>query len=306
MDRTEPVYDYAICGERVWSHVPLSGLIGWTGDDRPPDILIRLGAVDEIASGEDRYFTVAPDGSCRLDVPGVARFLVRDGREIVLQSSLPRDAPDLAVFLLGSVFGFLCHQRALLPLHASCIVVNGAAVAFAGLSGAGKSTLAAKLTELGHALLADDVTVIRPDPKDPLVLPSFPRQKLWADSIDALGLARGRAIRSIEDFQKFETCAPHFARDPLPLAAICHIEPDTANGRDMLTPLRGLEAVHRVRASIYRLAAGRRIAGGTGRLMLAAAEIAAAVPQFRLRRPTTFATLPDFARRLVERLGEVA
>lgn len=304
VDGVGPVFDYAMCGLHVRSGLPLPRLVGWTSGDHSPDVVIRLGPVDAIASGEDRYFTVDPDDSCRLDVPGVARFLVRDGREIVVHTDLPRDAPDLAAFLLGSVFGFLCHQRALLPLHASCVAINGSAVAFAGLSGAGKSTLAAKLVALGHALLADDVTVIQATAQGPLVVPSFPHQKLWADSIDALGLERGRAIRSIDGFQKFEHGARRFASEPLPLAAICHLEPDAGKGRDMLTPIRGLEAVHRMRAAIYRLAAGRRIAGGDGRLMLAAAETAAAVPQFGLRRPTAFAALPEFAHRLVERLGE--
>lgn len=298
--------DYHACGLRVRSLLPLAGLVPWPEDGSAPDVLIFTGPVAAVEPESGRYFSLDPDGACRLDVPGVARFLVRGGREIIVDSRLPPDAPDLAVFLLGSVFGFLCYQRAWLPLRASCVAMEGAAVAFAGLSGAGKSTLAAKLVELGYPLVADEVTVVRFQGDGPAVLPSFPRQTLWADAIRALELKPGRAVRSLERFQRFEHCASRFTTDPLPLAAICHLEAGTGTPLDLPTPLRGLEAVNRMRAAIYRLAAGRKIAGGDEHLMVSAAKLAAAVPQFQLRRPTDFKDFPEFARRLVDGLGQMS
>ncbi len=66
------------------------------------------------------------------------------------------DHDEVRAYLLGAVFGALCHQRGITPLHASAIDVADGCVAFVGASGAGKSTLVAALARRGHQIIADD------------------------------------------------------------------------------------------------------------------------------------------------------
>jgi hypothetical protein len=65
-----------------------------------------------------------------LTVPNIGRYLVRDGREIIVDPAPDAPDRDVRLFLLGSTLGILCHQRGLLPIHANAIVVGGGAVAF--------------------------------------------------------------------------------------------------------------------------------------------------------------------------------
>ena len=94
-----------------------------------------------------------------LEVDGVARYLVREGREIVVERA-GNDDGAVTAFLLGSVLAACLQQRGILTLHASAMATDDGAVLFAGHSGVGKSTLMAALTERGYAMLSDDVTGI--------------------------------------------------------------------------------------------------------------------------------------------------
>ena len=118
-----------------------------------------------------------------LRIPGIARFLLIRGCEIVVDVNPLADLQDVAAFLTGAVFGILLHQRSCVVLQASAVSVNGKAVLFCGPSGAGKSTLAAALTQHGYCLLADEVCAIELK-CDGLALaqPDGNLIKLWADA----------------------------------------------------------------------------------------------------------------------------
>ncbi len=293
--------DYSLCGWRVHSELPLSELLPWRGDDRAPDVTIRLGEVppleEPVLCGP--FLAVGRGGVGRFEVRDVAAFRVCGGSEITIDPKLPADAPDIGLFLFGSVFGLLCHQRGELPLHGSCVDIGGQAIVFAGPSGSGKSTLAAALVAQGHRLLADDVTVVRPAPVwrygQVLAVPTLPRQKLWADTLDSLDLPMGRRLRSRGDMEKFEHCTgPAFQSQPLPLAMVCHLREARLASQATLSPLQGFDAMENVRLAVYRLRAGQQLDGGA-RVFRSCAALAAAVPQFRLLRPMSLEALPAYA-----------
>lgn len=291
--------DYRLCGWRVRSELTLPELPPWAGDDRTPDIHIRLGEVPALEAPvfATPFTQVGADGQVRFEVKAAAAYLVRHGREVIVTPHMDDDAPDIGLFLLGSVFGALCHQRGLLPLHASCVAFGGRAVAFTGNSGVGKSTLAAMLTRQGFPLLADDVTVV----DGTLALPAFPRQKLWADTLAHLAVAPGRRIRRDERMEKYEHQAAAFQAEPLPLAAICHLAPRLLPGEAEVERMRGVTAMQHLRGQVYRAGTARHM-GLETRLVMESCRLAAVVPQFILRRPIVMAEGDDFARRLPDLL----
>jgi hypothetical protein len=123
-----------------------------------------------------------------LRIRGVARYLVTEGREIVVCRDANAQLLDVRGYLLGIIFSVLCQQRGLLPLHASAVRGRDGVVAFLGRSGQGKSSLAAHLAQRGLPVVADDICLIDPgQPEEMMVLPTAPWLKLWRNTLQNLG-----------------------------------------------------------------------------------------------------------------------
>ncbi len=149
-------------------------------------VTIRSGGVPSELAGAASlgdFCRVAP-AEFLLNVPGIARFYAAHGNEVRVELAPGAPASDVSTFLLGSVFGALCHQNGLLPLHAGAVESAGRVTAFLGNSGAGKSTLAACLRERGYRIVADDICVIEDGSR---VLPVAGWLKLWRGSLEHLG-----------------------------------------------------------------------------------------------------------------------
>lgn len=297
--------DVTLCGWRVRSAVPLPSLLPWSGDDRPPDITIRLGRVtvpDDLPFRRV-FMQIGADGTGWVTVPDVVRMQIRGGTEVTVDPLVAVDAPDIALFLLGSGLGILCHQRHILPLHGSCVELDGRAVLFCGASGQGKSTLAAALAAQGLRVLSDDVTpVLLPPDGPPLAVPSFPRQKLWQDSLTALGLTAGERVRQAGDIEKFSCdLAARFCPRPLPVVAAISLVTEKEPGQSVLSPLRGSAGLLMLRRSVYRAEAAGWLRPEEG-LFHDLVRLASGVAVAALRRPADFAVLSSFAAALPDQL----
>lgn len=246
--------EYSLYGLRIRSTLELAQLQrrGRTGG--PADVEIRTGIVPERLAGvrfESPLYDI-DTGVLLLRIPGVARYLVTDGRQITVQPAPEADVRSLELFLLGSAFGALCQQRGLLPLHASAVDVGGACVAFTGVSGAGKSTMAVCLAERGYPLVCDDVCVIGVDDAgEVLVSAADARVKLWEDGLHSLnvGLDGLRSVRA--EMRKFHLPVRGVqGTRPVPLAAVYVL---TEQGdRQCIEPLHGFDAIMAIAENTYR------------------------------------------------------
>ncbi|MBW4602448.1 MAG: hypothetical protein KME29_23500 [Calothrix sp. FI2-JRJ7] len=121
------------------------------------------------------------------EVPEVGEFLIRDGREIVINPLPGVDEALLRIVVLGPVLCVLLRQRGFLVLHASCVDINNKGVAFIGGSGWGKSTLVTTFHTHGYNVLTDDVLPIKIEKDKAFVFPSYPQFKLCKDAATSLG-----------------------------------------------------------------------------------------------------------------------
>ncbi len=221
-----------------------------------PVVDVRFGRLpEELAGGQAANGGLQVSGDAvLLTVNGIARYLVRGGREIVVDPAPAGSERNLRLFLLGSALGILCHQRGLLPLHANAIVAGGGAYAFAGPSGAGKSTLAAHFSRAGYEILCDDVCVISFDEAGlPCAWPGLPRLKLWGDAAAAFGHDRASLDRAIEGLDKYHVpLAPGGAPRPVPFRRLYVLGRSEGEAGGEIVRLRGQRAMEAAMAQTYR------------------------------------------------------
>lgn len=291
---TFPVY--SVFGLVVASEIVLAEL-----EPAPPgaaaDAVVRYGPVD--APQAIAGYSPAGDATL-LTVPKVGRYRISQGSEIVVDPAPGASERNVRLFLLGSAFGALLHQRGLLPLHANAIEIEGRAFAFSGHSGAGKSTMAAWFHDRGYRILSDDVCVIGFDGGGrALAYPGIPRLRLWREALEASGRETGGLHRSFDDLDKWDVPTDRVTPlAPVPIAGIYLLRKAEEGGSDAgVTRLTGVDAVETLVSNTYRGGYLRTI-GRTGEHLGACLRIARAVPVFRADRLWGFDRFEDQARQL--------
>jgi len=248
--------DYVCFNFRISSERPLDVLtVARPEDAGLASVSIRWGDVPDALEGAPAplHGLQVSGRDALLTVPDVARYRVRDGREIIVQPVPGASARDVRLFLLGSALGVLSFQRGLLPLHANVVAIQGEAVAFAGKSGAGKSTLAAWFRTRGHSVFSDDICMIEFAESGPRVWPGLPRLKLWAAAVDAFapGVAEPERVRDTLD--KFEIPIESAAHvGPLPLRSLYVLARAEAEAPAGIERLRGSAAIAALLSQTYR------------------------------------------------------
>jgi len=144
------MHHYTAFGLQIASEPELPGLMPGAGI---PDVTIRFGEVPEHLpeplKGKGVAYEISGDHFL-LRVPGVARFLVSRGQEMLIERENGTDDIDISLFTINTPIGALLYQRGFLPMHASAIEINGGCVMFTGVSGVGKSTILTSLYQHGY------------------------------------------------------------------------------------------------------------------------------------------------------------
>ncbi|MCQ6558857.1 aldolase [Paenibacillus mendelii] len=192
-----------------------------------------------------------------LDIPGVAVFSIEEGRRISVSPAEDADTDKIRLYLLGTCMGALLFQRRVLPLHGSAVVIEGRAYAIVGNSGAGKSTFAAAFVSRGYTLLSDDVIPVAISPEGaPLIVPSYPQQKLWQESLEHLGMELDRYHPLYEEVNKFAIpVADSYCSDSIPLGGVFELVTADMAGAEaevQIEPIHGLERFPLLRYHTYR------------------------------------------------------
>jgi hypothetical protein len=283
----------------VRSDFPLVELHEWVGDDRAPDITVRLGRVPDRLDAlvtDDPVLQLSADGTCRLARASVASCQI-DGPagEVIIEPEWHVQESDVRAFFLSKVLAALCLKRNLVPLHASAVQMGDTAVAFVGRSGVGKSTIAAACMKRGYRVLADDLTAVDwTGPAGPRVWSTFPLLKLCPDAIAHLDLrSQGAAPNTpqiapgIVKLEKYHVAVDgEFVVAPVPVTVLCHLSWATDSTELGIVRLGGREAVRHALRSVYRGHMARLLMG-QARLFTAASRLCShAVLHVAARRST--------------------
>ena len=297
---SHPPRDYEAYGLSVRSPIPLPFLPLPVHRAGEPDVTVRIGATPAALPSpivKQTFREIAP-GAFLLSVDDVARYLVTNGRDVLVEPRGGNDH-DLGVFLAGSVFTALLQQRGVVTLHASAVETEAGAVLFRGRPETGKSSLLGAFVRRGYAMLADDVTGVVLDAAGRVVaLPAFPSMKLWADALQALAWqGQGRVQPELE---KYIVPIERFRAVPLAVRAVFSLEIHDRDGIEM-RPVQAADAFWWHWKSIQRKGVVRGL-GQRPAFLHTIAAMARRVPVVRVARPAHPFRLDEMADRIDEYL----
>ncbi|MEY2879757.1 MAG: hypothetical protein RLZZ15_2137 [Verrucomicrobiota bacterium] len=249
-----------------------------------PDVRIQFGRTPqelEAARWVGAGLAARP-GAALHWLDGVARFLVTEGREILVERTGETSDAALRALLWSTPLAALALQRGLLALHASAVATPQGAVLIAGAAAQGKSTLAAELWRRGGFFLADDVALVRVGPDGVAVLPGVPALRLWPDALRTLALEHETTELRPGVTKRLLVCRERVAAAPVPLRALVFLERLDGTAAGSPARLGGAEALAAILDSVYRPALTRGL--GVERQVLAqATTLAKSMRCVRLR-----------------------
>jgi len=320
------VWKYRLGPFALWSEMALPELESQGAADvfesdgaGSDDVWIRLGSVPEriedVVANESQWWASRTEYLQR--IPGVANFLVRNGREILVEPADGAADEDVRAYLLSPIFSALCHQAGMYALHASAVRVGGGVAAFVGNTRAGKSTLAAGLAKRGYSVIADDICLLdtrtegaekNAETGPALVTPVVPALKLWRSALEHLGTSYEALPRVIRNDEKFRLKLSMTDAQPvrLPLRQIFFLEwseDDDPDAQPAITSVEGVAAITRLmeftHCGYLMKATGRQ----TGNFLLCGRVLSEA-RAYCLRRPRNFALLEQTLDRLEALFGK--
>jgi hypothetical protein len=243
-----------VCGWHTRSEIPLTNLPTSADNGENIDVLIQIAPGPSPLGKSPERAIFEHSAECSLiRIETVADFEIRRGQEIRVWPAIGAMQKDIEIFLFGPVWATLCHQRGLLPLHASAILADGGVIAFAGRSGAGKSTTAALMGSLDYRLFADDILTVNFDQNSvPGAWPYLRRLKLQGDSIIQLALTAAEPVSERLDKNKYFVHPRSVADDKWTrLERLYLLEIETTNSRNSIDRIVGAEAVRALIEQTY-------------------------------------------------------
>ena len=294
---SEPEYEYRAYGLHVRSSIALP--LEPAPCPPQPDVRIRLGTVSGLPARPTTRTDLwqACPGAFLLCLEGIARYLVTDGRDILIEPY--GDTADIAAFCVPSVFSILLQQRGVVTLHAATVETEAGAVLLLGKSGTGKSSLAAALVERGASLLADDVTgLVLDESGRAMALPGFPAQRLWADLLNKTGWRARAGTRVRRGMEKYWLSARRFCAASQPVCTAFVLQTHGLPGSDILIePAMPGEAFWMLWQHTYRKRAMNAM-GQRPRHFATVSTVLSQLPVASVRRPAHLFLLDVLADRI--------
>lgn len=308
MSRDVVTWSYRIAGLTVASEYSLHpNLVPLPSGNQhiKPDVVIRQGIVPEALDAPifmTPFVQIAADRRVLISIKEIGRFLIRDGQSVTVAAHPGDNEVETRYGLLGLVLAGIMMQRDRVVFHASLVGVGDGVVGFMGQSGAGKSTVAGILSTLGYEVLSDDLAFLSESPGDqkhggeqsaPRVFPGQNRLKLWADTVELLGLDKEAHEQTRAGQFRFgvHTGTPIRNR-AVRLKALYMLSARSDETQPIIIPLEGGDAVAVLHGALYRwrwLFPMNRAADS----LRAAADIAATTPVLVVNKPRDLEDMPE-------------
>ncbi|MGI6686527.1 MAG: hypothetical protein ACOX47_13845 [Bacillota bacterium] len=286
-------YCYQAFGVKIASEIPVPELK--TCPIGASEVLITLGKVpkDSGEAWKNKGYYQGKKDQLILRIRNVGSYLIKKGREIIIEPAATAEMKEVRLFLLGSAFGALLWQRGILPIHGSAVKVKEKCFIITGLQKAGKSTLAAIFRQDGSEILTDDIAPIYFNGEgDPWVYPSYPQQKLWQDSLESLGEKADHFSQISGQIDKYAVPLERdFCQMPQRLTAIYEMRKANCE-KVSLFALSGVDKLELILNNVYRYGFAD-VMGYAENIFHQAVALAEKVAVSRVMRPAHLLTVKE-------------
>ena len=211
---------YSAYGLTIESTLPLPDLTSGKGEVDLQISYSPSGGTPVHARPGIQCLHSSPD-TVRLSWQSVGELLIEGGNRIVITPAPAADDDALRLFVRGAGLGVLLHQRGLLVLHGSGVVIGRQVVGFLGGKRWGKSTTAMALRQRGHPVISDELLVIRCQAEaPPSVLSGSCPIKLWSDALSSVGADKDAATRVRPGVDKYFVSESTITEGEFPLRTL--------------------------------------------------------------------------------------
>jgi hypothetical protein len=296
MAQIKDEYCYKVFGLRIKCNIEIPELMVDTSKQVPDVMIFKADLLKKWINGEkNSQLFIINKNFIMFKVPDLAIFCIQNGNSINYSPLSEGKNDQIRLYILGTCMGALLIQRKMLALHGSAIAVDGKAYTIVGDSGAGKSTLASALINRGHPILTDDVIALKNNKDDhPFVMPAYPQQKLWENSLKEFKMDSVNLTPLFERDTKFAVpVREHFLNKPLPLAGVFELVKGKGEAVNIV-PINYLERLHVLFQHTYRNLFVKRLGLMEWHLQYTA-SFAKDIQMYRLTRPTSRFTANELA-----------
>jgi hypothetical protein len=287
-------YYYKSYGVNIKSDFEIPDLI--EDKSESPDVIFKSGSLSIGLKSEERgAFFFDPDNSEFIfRISKIATYSIKQGKTIIVDPDPGSAIEDVNIYLLGTAFGVLLHQRGILPIHGSAVLNGNEAVIFAGDTAAGKSTLVAGCAVRGYGVVSDDISALSLNNTSKITIsPGIPHIKLCEDALKFFDLKKQIHSTSLnQEKYKVNILKAGFIFEPSVLNKIIIIEPSERS--DFLTTeIYGTEKFQKLMKHTYRPWAVHKL-GLTSNHIKLVAKIASNIRVFCVKRPVRQSSIDLF------------
>lgn len=299
-------YKYLAYGIPIISSIELTALIENTEILATQPITVSKGKVPESLEKtplESKPFSVYNENEFLYTVPEVARYYVRDGKQIIIEHT-NGDWSEVLLFFYSNCLAAALFQRNLIPFHVSGVFVeDGKILLFAAPSRTGKSTTSVMLQQRGYAPFTDDTAILTVENGKCYAQASYPIIRLWQNTI--------KEQQVLQETEKFELrydleldkygfmFHEQFVSDKVEVAGIVFLD---AEGDEMKTEkLKSSIAIQQLGNNIYR----KQWLNGMKKQVIQFKQLTSIVnviPAWQAFRPKEQATFESFAEMIEEQI----
>ncbi|MFN4086788.1 MAG: hypothetical protein ACK4LB_12655 [Spirosomataceae bacterium] len=251
------IFQYISFGICIRSHIELPAFVPFVGTNDATPIEVSVGKTpDSLVENATvtKPFATFNENEFLYTVPNVARYYVRNGTHITIES-LGGDWSEILLFFYSNCMAAVLFQRNIIPFHVSGVFVEKAKVIlFAAPSRTGKSTTAVMLQEKGYAPFTDDTAVLFVNNGKCYAQASYPMIRLWQNSIAHQAVLEEHVkqpIRTDIELDKYGFFFHDtFVVDPIEVAGIVFL--DEMGDKITIEPVKPAVAMQYLGTNIYR------------------------------------------------------